>query len=79
MPPQLALLVSEPFGGRLRLDGVQLLDQLQADCGARVAGFDALEEAAPRVSPAANLDSVKGYEINPSGLLFSLSKVTVGQ
>lgn len=27
----------------------------------------------------ANLDSVKGYEINPSGILFQLSKVTVGQ
>ena len=25
------------------------------------------------------IDSVKGYAVNPSGLLFSLSKVSVGQ
>ena len=43
-----------------------------------------LAEAAPwvwissTVTYTANLDAVKGYEVNPSGLLFSLSKVTVG-
>lgn len=31
------------------------------------------------VTYTANLGTVKGYEINPSGLLFSLSKVTVGE
>ena len=31
------------------------------------------------VTYTANLDSVKGYEINPSNLLFALSKVTLGQ
>ncbi len=31
------------------------------------------------VTYTANLEGVKGYEINPSGLLFSLAKVTVGE
>jgi peptide/nickel transport system substrate-binding protein len=31
------------------------------------------------VTYTANTEAVKGYEINPSGLLFSLSKVTVGE
>ena len=55
-----------------------------------VIGFDILPrlrlaEEAPwvwissTVTYTANLDSVKGYEINPSNLLFALSKVTLGQ
>jgi peptide/nickel transport system substrate-binding protein len=44
-----------------------------------------LAEASPwvwissTVTYTANTEAVKGYEINPSGLLFSLSKVTVGE
>ena len=44
-----------------------------------------LAEASPwiwissTVTYTANTDAVKGYESNPSGLLFSLAKVTVGE
>ena len=75
---------SDPELDRLLQEG-----RVETDVAKRKPIFQAFEprlaEEAPwiwissTVTYTANLATVKGYEINPSGLLFSLNKVTVGE
>jgi peptide/nickel transport system substrate-binding protein len=72
-----------------KLDGLLQQGRVETDPAKRKPIFQEFEarlaEQAPwiwissTVTYTANLDTVKNYEVNPSGLLFSLSKVTVGQ
>ncbi len=71
------------------LDGLLQQGRVETDPAKRKPIFQQFEqhlaEAAPwiwistTVTYTANLNTVKGYEINPSEILFNLSKVTVGQ
>jgi peptide/nickel transport system substrate-binding protein len=71
------------------LDSLMQQGRVETDPAKRKPIFQQFEqhlaEAAPWVwistttTYTANLNTVKGYAINPSGMLFALSKVTVGQ
>jgi len=71
------------------LDGLLQQGRVETDIAKRKPIFQQFEQHLAEESPwiwisttvtyTANLNTVKGYEINPSGMLFALSKVTVGQ
>ena len=71
------------------LDSLLQQGRVETDIAKRKPIFQQFEQHLAEESPwiwisttvtyTANLNTVKGYEINPSGMLFALSKVTVGQ
>ena len=71
------------------LDKLLQEGRVETDIAKRKPIFQAFEQRLAEQAPwiwisstvtyTANLATVKGYEVNPSGLLFSLSKVTVGE
>jgi peptide/nickel transport system substrate-binding protein len=71
------------------LDKLLQEGRVETDIAKRKPIFQAFEQRLAEEAPwiwisstvtyTANLATVKGYEVNPSGLLFSLSKVTVGE
>jgi peptide/nickel transport system substrate-binding protein len=71
------------------LDNLMQQGRVETDPAKRKPIFQQFEQRLAEQAPwvwisttttyTANLDSVKGYEVNPSGTLFQLSKVTVGQ
>jgi peptide/nickel transport system substrate-binding protein len=71
------------------LDSLLQQGRVETDPAKRKPIFQQFEQRLAEQSPwiwlsttytyMANLNTVKGYEINPSEMLFNLSKVTVGQ